>query len=271
MSRARLTRQSHGRLEQPGRPERQCALPRKHLGHLAIDVVLCHDVKIWAKWGSRNNVTGMGSKKRSKPLNPRHYPDDWNDPMRTDLLMWSLALFRAKDWALLLGFRLREFPRESAELKDIGKFQASLSEKPFLGSRKAHDVLKAWVPDLVAHFCAPSDSAETTGAKASSTPQASRSATSAPVGRRGAWTPLSARYARRRKAPDLRLSANALASTSTTVRLHVGGLARRAPQCCLRPYPTCAIRLGPFIGAQRLSQGARATLSARSAHSAQGA
>ena len=92
---------------------------------------------------------GMGTSSCSKQVTPRHYKDSFEDPIKSLLLVRAWCIWRAsrRGWADASRGRSRHF-KDQAELleQDV---KAVGCEDRLLGSHKANNLLKAWVPKIV--------------------------------------------------------------------------------------------------------------------------
>jgi len=103
----------------------------------------------------RNEEVGMGRRWLSRTLTPEHYSDDWNNPVRTMLLLRAWSVWRAdrKGWASAKPGRSREQAMQKARLvEDIKSFQGGRVDGCLLGSKRAEAQLLLWLPGLAAEL-----------------------------------------------------------------------------------------------------------------------
>ena len=114
------------------------------------------DVKCWIKAPLRRGEHGMGAKQMSKTLTPAHYGDSWENPWRSMLLLQAWAVYRSglNGWADKRPARVRERALLRSRLEKELRTAHGDAAAPLLGSQKAHDRLREWVPDLVASMVA---------------------------------------------------------------------------------------------------------------------
>ena len=110
------------------------------------------DVKVILKQAFRNLSTGMGVTSMSKALSPHHYNEEWEEPVRTLLLLKSWCIWRARlhGWSKATECRQREVDRQVVRLtQELRVAQEGLPSRPLLGSLPAQKLLDKWVPDIV--------------------------------------------------------------------------------------------------------------------------
>ena len=87
----------------------------------------------------------------SKALSPHHYDEDWDNPVRTLILLKCWCIWRARHlgWAKSKDCRLREVQRQVDRVtQELKAAQTGLDERPLLGSAAAEHLLHKWVPDI---------------------------------------------------------------------------------------------------------------------------
>ena len=113
------------------------------------------DVKVIMKQPFRNLTSGMGSTGMSKALSPHHYGEEWENPIKTMILLKCWCIWRARHlgWARQKECRLREVDRQVQRItQEITAEQAGIANRPLLGSVAAEKLMAKWVPDIVSSF-----------------------------------------------------------------------------------------------------------------------